>query len=128
MSLAMHSSSGLTRANTFSLAPTIASSVPSLAASRVRATGESANWMPRAEKRASSSRARFAGVVERSTTQLPGRRWVSRLPDPKHTACTCCPPGSDRNTMSARSATSRIESAGITPGWSSWASASTSES
>ena len=114
------------RANTFSFAPTITESVPSTAAWRVRATGASANWMPRAEKRAARSRAMLTGVVDRSTTRPPGLRCVSRLPAPRHTACTCGPPGNERNTMSACSATSRTDSAGATPAWSIWASASRS--
>ena len=107
MSVATHSSSGLMRANTFSVAPTMTDSVPSAAAWRVRATGASANWMPRARSARSGRAPGCTGVVERSTTRPPGFRCVSRLPAPRQTAFTCEPPGSDRKTMSACSATSR---------------------
>ena len=65
-SLAKYSRSGLTRGKCVSLQPTITESLPSSAAARVRATGASTKWMPRAEKRPSRSRVRPTGMVLKS--------------------------------------------------------------
>src|SRR5688572_25567542 len=68
MSLPMSSSVGFSRLNTGSVAPTITESVPAAAAARVRATGASAKWIPRAAKREFRSCASATVVVLRSTT------------------------------------------------------------
>ena len=87
-------------------------SVPFIAASRVRATGASANSIPRAAQRAARSRASPTGAVLRSTMQAPlGRRGRS-VPQ---TAATSGPPGSDRNTTSASPPSVSIDCAARTP-------------
>ena len=50
--------------------PTITDSVPCSAALRVRATGASAKWMPRALKRSCRSRARATVTVLKSSHDL----------------------------------------------------------
>jgi hypothetical protein len=66
MSVAMWASSGRMRLYTGSVPPTMIESVPFFAASRVRATGASAKYTPRAEKRDCRSRVSATVTVLRS--------------------------------------------------------------
>ncbi|MPM90444.1 hypothetical protein SDC9_137565 [bioreactor metagenome] len=81
-------------------------SSPRCAASRVRATGASANSTPMAASFSPTSRADATVVVLRSTITCGLRGPDVRPLPPRLTACTAGPPGSERNTMSASCASS----------------------
>ena len=100
------------RSNVAPSAPTMIESVPFAAASRVRATGASANAMPRAANRAASSRASATGAVLRSTTHAPALS-TGRISAP--TAATSAPPGSERKTISDSRASAVTDGAARTP-------------
>src|SRR5882762_1746639 len=81
-------------------------SSPRCAASRVRATGASANATPTDARRSASVRA-TATVVVLKSTMMDGRfKTLANPSAPMQTCSTCRPPGSDKKTISARSATS----------------------
>ena len=106
ISVPMQRRYGSMRASTSALAPTVIARVPSSADGTPRAIGASAKSAPLAANAAAASRLTATVAVVMSTMVCPARACSTRPPAPKHTSRTCDSPGTHRNTMSARAATS----------------------
>src|SRR6185437_15926278 len=124
MSVPMAARNGLIRAKSAADAPTMMLSRPCCAASRVRATGASANSMPASARRDASVRVSATGEVPQSTTMRVRPPAVAMPPGPRQTSSTCRPLGSDRKMSSARAASSAIDAQVTTPAAASRSSGS----